>query len=89
MSEVSGIVRKIIDKRPQREDVTKLSISDGGTPSKQSRTESRKDDGKTSNSAASDHLVAMTQLKEQIGNLQRQLAQKDKDLLAKDRQVFR
>jgi len=79
--------KKIIDKRPQREDVTKLSGADGGTPSKQSRTESKKEDIKTANSAASDHLVALTQLRETIGNLQRQLAQKDKDLLAKDRQI--
>jgi len=70
--------------------VTKLGGgSDGGpSPSKQSRTESsKKEDTKTANSNASDHLIALTQLRETIGNLQRQLAQKDKDLLTKDRQV--
>lgn len=36
---------------------------------------------------SSDHVVALTQLREQIAGLTRQLAQKDKELLAKDRQV--
>lgn len=34
---------------------------------------------------SSDHVVAMTQLKEQIASLQKRLAQKDRDLLAKDK----
>lgn len=36
---------------------------------------------------SSDHVVAMTQLKEQIASLQKRLAQKDRDLLAKDKQM--
>lgn len=34
---------------------------------------------------SSDHVVAMTQLKEQIASLQKRLAQKDRELLAKDK----
>lgn len=34
---------------------------------------------------SSDHVVAMTQLKEQIAGLQKRLAQKDRELLAKDK----
>lgn len=36
---------------------------------------------------SSEHVVAVTQLKEQMVNLQRQLAKKDKDLLEKDKKV--
>jgi len=79
--------KKPFDKRPQRVDVTKLGAEDNGPPAKQSRNDSKKDDVKTATSTSSDHLVALTQLREQIANLQRQLSQKDKDLLAKDRQI--
>lgn len=34
---------------------------------------------------SSDHVVAMTQLKEQIAGLQKRLTQKDRELLAKDK----
>lgn len=36
---------------------------------------------------SSDHVVAMTQLKEQIASLQKRLAQKDRELLAKDKHI--
>ncbi|XP_026321807.1 protein FAM76A isoform X2 [Hyposmocoma kahamanoa] len=36
---------------------------------------------------SSDHVVAMTQLKETIASLQKKVAQKDNELLAKDRQI--
>lgn len=38
---------------------------------------------------SSDHVVAMTQLKEQIASLQKQIIQKDQNLFAKDKQVRR
>lgn len=36
---------------------------------------------------SSDHLVAMTQLKEKIAGLEKRLSQKDRELLAKDKQI--
>lgn len=36
---------------------------------------------------SSDHVVAMTQLKEQIASLQKRLVQKDRELLAKDKHM--
>jgi len=36
---------------------------------------------------SSDHVVAVTQLKEKIANLQKQISIKESQLLAKDRQV--
>lgn len=36
---------------------------------------------------SSDHVIAMTQLKEQIASLQKRLTQKDKELLAKDKHI--
>lgn len=36
---------------------------------------------------SSDHVVAMTQLKEQIASLQKRLTMKDKELLAKDKHI--
>lgn len=36
---------------------------------------------------SSDHVVAMTQLKETIASLQKKINQKDKDLLEKDKMV--
>lgn len=36
---------------------------------------------------SSDHVVAMTQLKEQIASLQKKLLQKDRELLEKDKQI--
>lgn len=37
---------------------------------------------------SSDHVVAVTQLKEKIAHLQKQISIKDGQLLAKDRQVY-
>lgn len=36
---------------------------------------------------SSDHMVAMTQLKEQIASLKKQIGQKDAQLLSKDKMV--
>lgn len=36
---------------------------------------------------SSDHVVAMTQLKEKIASLQKKLTQKDRELLQKDKEV--
>lgn len=36
---------------------------------------------------SSDHVVAMTQLKEEIASLQKRLTQKDRELLAKDKHI--
>lgn len=36
---------------------------------------------------SSDHVIAMTQLKEQIASLQKRLLQKDRELLAKDKHI--
>lgn len=64
----------------QRPDVSKSGLSE--IPEKIS---------KTGNSAMipsnSDHVVAMTQLKEQIATLQKRLQQKDNQLLQKDKEV--
>ena len=56
----------------------------GPPPSKQGRHDGKKEEPKNT---TSDHVVALTQLREQIANLQRQLAQKDKEIFGKDRQV--
>lgn len=88
------------NKRPQRVDVTKLnsSVSGGGGESnsdsntggsgppsaKMPRT---KPPGDPLDPNSSDHVVAMTQLKEQMASLQKQLAQKDSLLLSKDKMV--
>lgn len=77
-------------KRPRRVDVTKLppSDSDNGPANKVARNNPapvlmRADLDPNS----SDHVVAMTQLKEQIASLQKQLNQKDAQLLGKDKMV--
>lgn len=36
---------------------------------------------------SSDHVIAMTQLKEQIASLQKRIIQKDRELLAKDKHI--
>ncbi|GJQ82793.1 hypothetical protein Trydic_g13496 [Trypoxylus dichotomus] len=77
-------------KRPQRIDVTKMppSDADNGPPSKAPRNNAgpgliRADVDPNS----SDHMVAMTQLKEQIASLQKQLNQRDAQLLSKDKLI--
>ncbi|XP_022901921.1 protein FAM76A [Onthophagus taurus] len=77
-------------KRPQRIDVTKMppTDADNGPSAKLPRNNTgpgliRADVDPNS----SDHMVAMTQLKEQIASLQKQLNQKDGLLLNKDKQI--
>lgn len=78
------------NKRPHRIDVTKAPPveSDNGPPSKVTRNNAgpnliRADLDPNS----SDHMVAMTQLKEQIASLKKQIGQKDAQLLSKDKLV--
>ncbi|KAK0084505.1 hypothetical protein PV326_006246, partial [Microctonus aethiopoides] len=76
-------------KRPHRVDVTKLPAQpeptelNGPTPVKVTRMIGVHDPHDPN---SSDHVVAVTQLKEKIALLQRQLSQKDNQLLTKDRQ---
>lgn len=78
------------NKRPHRVDVTKLPPqSEGGdtngpTPAKAARMAGVHDPHDPN---SSDHVVAVTQLKEKIAHLQKQISIKDSQLLAKDRQV--
>lgn len=78
------------NKRPHRVDVTKLPPqSEGGdtngpTPVKAARMAGVHDPHDPN---SSDHVVAVTQLKETIANLQKQINIKENQLLAKDRQV--
>lgn len=78
------------NKRPHRVDVTKLPPqSEGGetngpTPVKAARMAGVHDPHDPN---SSDHVVAVTQLKEKIAHLQKQITIKDSQLLAKDRQV--
>lgn len=78
------------NKRPHRVDVTKLPPqsepveANGPTPGKVARMVGGHDPHDPN---SSDHVVAVTQLKEKIAHLQKQLSQKDSQLLTKDRQV--
>lgn len=80
------------NKRPHRVDVTKLPPqSEGGdtngpSPVKVARMAGVHDPHDPN---SSDHVVAVTQLKEKIAHLQKQITIKDGQLLAKDRQVRR
>lgn len=73
------------NKRPQRVDVTKMPMPEKEglepLPGKIPRVDQDPN--------SSDHVVATTQLKEKIALLQKQLAMKDSQLLAKDRQVWK
>jgi len=64
-----------VAKRPERPDVTRQPV-DGPPESKKAR----KDE-------LSDHVVAMTQLREEISGLQRQLQQKNQQVLGKDKEI--
>lgn len=83
------------NKRPQRVDVTKapISASDGDgtgggpTGAKVARHGHSGGPGMDIDPNSSDHVVAMTQLKEQIASLQKQLSQKDTQLLSKDKMI--
>ncbi|KAF7994477.1 hypothetical protein HCN44_003949 [Aphidius gifuensis] len=78
------------NKRPHRIDVTKLPPqpepveTNGPTPAKITRMVGTHDPHDPN---SSDHVVAVTQLKEKIALLQKQLSQKDSQLLTKDRQI--
>lgn len=75
------------NKRPQRVDVTKMPPPDDNGPANKI---ARNGPGLTRadlDPNSSDHMVAMTQLKEQIASLQKQLTMKDAQMLTKDKHV--
>lgn len=77
-------------KRPKRVDVTKLPPTDldNGPPNKAARNNVGPGIIRGElDPNSSDHVVAMTQLKEQIASLQKQINQKDAQLLSKDKMV--
>ncbi|XP_067001074.1 protein FAM76A [Anabrus simplex] len=80
-------------KRPNRVDVTKLNQTaaaqdgtDGAPPVKVARVAGN-NRGDPHDPNSSDHVVAMTQLKEQIASLQKLVNQKDALLLSKDKMI--
>ncbi|XP_075233172.1 protein FAM76A-like isoform X2 [Lycorma delicatula] len=91
------------NKRPQRVDVTKLGATgndantqdghSGGGPGGQPPLKlprsgnHRTHPGDPLDANSSDHVVAMTQLKEQMASLQKQLSQKDAIILSKDKMI--
>lgn len=86
------------NKRPQRVDVTKLNSSvgagesnsdsnTGGSGPPTAKMPRTKPPGDPIDPNSSDHVVAMTQLKEQMASLQKQLAQKDSLILSKDKMI--
>lgn len=75
-------------KRPNRPDVTKIPPPEDTPPNKVARNNSTPIIVRGElDPNSSDHVVAMTQLKEQIASLQKQLSQKNSELLNKDKQV--
>jgi hypothetical protein len=80
------------NKRPHRVDVTKIppTDNDNGIPSKVSRNNASPAIIRGElDPNSSDHVVAMTQLKEKIASLQKQLSMKDAQLLNKDKMVVK
>ncbi|CAH1369577.1 hypothetical protein MTP99_011000 [Tenebrio molitor] len=78
------------NKRPHRVDVTKIppTDNDNGIPSKVSRNNASPAIIRGElDPNSSDHVVAMTQLKEKIASLQKQLSMKDAQLLNKDKMI--
>lgn len=76
------------NKRPNRPDVTKIPPPEDTPPNKVARNNSAPVIVRGElDPNSSDHVVAMTQLKEQIASLQKQLSQKNSELLNKDKQV--
>ena len=73
---------------PEREDVTKLNMSDSPKPAKLVRTSKSALAAAESDPVISDHLVAIAQLKEEIAALNKQLGLKDAQLREKDKQVM-
>lgn len=70
------------NKRPNRPDVTKIPQEE--PPSKISRNSGQVRDN---DPGTADHLVLITQLREQIAHLEKQLTGKDAQLLAKEKQM--
>uniref|UniRef100_A0A0K8TH31 Protein FAM76A n=2 Tax=Lygus hesperus TaxID=30085 RepID=A0A0K8TH31_LYGHE len=84
------------NKRPNRVDVTKVDVSrhesnDGGInappAAKIARAGNHRPPGDLMDPNSSDHVVAMTQLKEQMASLQKQMAVKEAILLSKDKTI--
>lgn len=76
------------NKRPNRPDVTKIPPPEDTPPNKVARNNSTPIIMRGElDPNSSDHVVAMTQLKEQIVSLQKQLSQKNSELINKDKQV--
>lgn len=69
------------NKRPNRVDVTKIAEPEAPPP-KATRGNAGEVDPNSS-----DHVVAMTQLKETIASLNKKIIQKDALILAKEKQV--
>lgn len=77
-------------KRPKRVDVTKLPPTDldNGPANKMARNNVGPGIIRGElDPNSSDHVVAMTQLKEQIASLQKQINLKDAQMLSKDKMV--
>ncbi|CAG9858284.1 unnamed protein product [Phyllotreta striolata] len=74
-------------KRPNRPDVTKIPPPEDGPPNKLARNNSGGPGRGDLDPNSSDHVVAMTQLKEQIASLQKQLSQKNTELINKDKMI--
>lgn len=67
-------------KKPHRSDAPKQVLPE--IPEKIARSS-----GASVDPNSSDHVIAMTQLKEQIASLQKRLTQKDRELLGKDKHI--
>ncbi|CAH0557016.1 unnamed protein product [Brassicogethes aeneus] len=77
------------NKRPNRPDVTKMPPPEDGPANKVARNNAAPGMMRVDlDPNSSDHVVAMTQLKEQIASLQKQLSQKNSMLLVKDKAVI-
>lgn len=69
-------------KKPQRPDISKQLLPD--IPEKVARIANH---GIIIDTNSSDHVIAMTELKEKIASLQKKVVQKDRDLLDKDKLI--
>lgn len=74
-------------KRPNRPDVTKMPPPEEVSPNKMARNNSGAPVRGELDPNSSDHVIAMTQLKEQIASLTKQLSQKNSELLNKDKLI--
>ncbi|KAH1013505.1 hypothetical protein HUJ04_002489 [Dendroctonus ponderosae] len=75
------------NKRPNRPDVTKMPVPDEQPLNKMARVNPAPGMRGELDPNSSDHVVAMTQLKEQIASLKKQISQRDNQLLSKDKTV--